>query len=256
MQMKKMAACLASAVLLALTLPVMAVAQTGEMAADVAGPAQEAPEDAGEPTNAPKAEPEEEQAATTAPTSYGTPETPNTQKPAMPGGLTLTFAGKDVTGGTAVLSWTSASQEAPTALVKATGPNGRPATPVFKSSDEAVARIDASGLITAVGYGVTTISASLDGLVVGFDLAVSQEVTRLVIIGENTIAPGRSIKLRAFDQDGNRVNAVWSSSNEAFASITPDGVMTASRAASGKTVEITAAAGEAGVSAVLTVRIE
>jgi len=257
MQMRKMAACLTGAIVLALTLPALAVAQTGEKAADAVTPsAQEAPEDAGKPAQSPKAELDAEQTAPAAPTAYETPETPNTQRPAAPGGLILTFGGKDVTGGTAVMSWTNASQEAPTALVKATVPNGRPATPVFKSSNEAVARIDASGLITAVGYGVTIISASLDGTVVGFELAVSQEATRLVIIGENTIAPGRSIKLRAFDQDGNRVNAIWSTSNEEFASITPDGVMTASRAASGKAVEITATAGESGVSASLTVQIE
>ena len=257
MQMKKMAACLTSAIVLALALPVLAGAQTGEKAADAATPAaQEAPEDTGKPLQSPKAEPEADKEAPPAPMPSGRPEAPNTQKPASPGALTLTFCGKDVTGGTAALGWTNASQEAPTALLKAAGPNGRPAMPVYKSSNEAVAKIDTSGLITAVGYGVTTITASLNGLAVGFELAVSQEATRLVIIGEDVIAPGRSIKLRAFDQDGNRVSAVWRSSSERFASITPEGVMTASRAASGKTVEITATAGEAGVSAVLKVRIE
>ncbi len=257
MQMKKVAACLTSAIVLALALPVLAGAQTGEKAAEAATPAaQEAPEDTGKPVQSPKAEPEAEKAATAAPTPSGTPETRNTQKPVTPGALTLTFGGKDVTGGAAALGWTNASQEAPTGLLKATGPDGRPVTAVYKSSNESVAKIDASGLVTAAGYGVTTISASLYGHMVRFELAVSQEATRLVIIGEDAIAPGRSIKLRAFDQDGNRVSAIWRSASEKFATITPDGVMTASRTASGKTVEITATAGEAGVSATLTIRIE
>ena len=257
MQMKKVAACLTSAIVLALALPVLAGAQTGEKAAEAATPAaQEAPEDTGKPVESPKAEPEAEKAATAEPTPAGTPETQNTQRPVTPGALTLTFGGKDVTGSAAALGWTNASQEAPTALLKAAGPDGRSVTPVYKSSNESVAKIDASGLITAAGYGITTISASLNGHMVRFELAVSQEATRLVIIGEDVIAPGRSIKLRAFDQDGNRVSAIWRSSSEKFATITPDGVMTASRAASGKTVEIIATAGEAGVSAKLKVRIE
>jgi len=263
MFMKKMAAFLTGALVLALALPVLASAQTPEtIVPDAAAPAAqeaapEAAEEAAQPekTEAAAAEPEAEPAGEAEPEN--TPEAQRAKKSAKPDGLALYVDGKDVTGGAAVLNWPDPGLDAPTALLKAVGPDGSSVSPMFETSDDGVVAVDPSGLVTAVGYGVATITATLDTRRAVLQISVGQEVRRVVIIGEDAVAPGRSVKLRAFDQDGNRIRAVWRTSSDKIATISPDGVLTAGRGASGKSVDVTAFAGEgSGVYAVKTVRVE
>ncbi len=254
--MKKMTAVLTGAVVLALALPVLAVAQTSEITPETATTAaQEAAEETEQPE-----EPPVPTASATSDAPAVTPEiTPDVQKqkgPAEQGAFALYVDGKEAAGSAAVLNWPDPSMTAPTALIKAMGPDGLTLSPVFESSDQSVVAVDASGLVTAVGYGVATITATLDAQKVFLQISVGQEIQRVVIIGEDSVSPGRSIKLRAFDQDGNRISAVWRTSSDRIASISPDGVLTASRAAEGQTVDITALAGEgAKVYAVKTIQI-
>jgi hypothetical protein len=165
--------------------------------------------------------------------------------------------GKDLTGGAALISWPSLATPAPTAVLKAIGPDGAVVSPVYDSSDDDVVYVDESGLVTAVGYGVAVITATLDAQKAELQVSVEHEVLRVVIIGEESVAHGRSIKLRAFDQDGNRIKAVWRSSSDKLASISSEGVLTANRRASGQTVEVTAFADETlAVYAVKSIQID
>jgi hypothetical protein len=257
MFMKKMAAFLTGAVVLALALPVLVSAQAPEKTADATQPA--AQEAAEEPEQPAKTREAVDQEASQAPesTPENTPEAQRTEPPKNQDVLSIYVDGKDVTGGAVTLNWPDQTQTAPTALLKAVGPGGENVSPLYEISDDAVANVDPSGFVTAIGYGVATITATLDTQKAELQISVGQEIQRVVIIGSDTVPHGRSIKLRAFDQDGNRIQAVWRSSSDKIASVSPDGVVTASRGASGQTVDVTALADEgSGVYAVKTIRIE
>ena len=257
MFMKKVAAILTGAVVLALTLPMLASAQTSEKTADTTTPAaQEAAEKTEQPdgTKTPL-DLQTEPAPESIPSN--TPEAQRPPKTAEQGALALFVDGKDMTGGSALLNWPDLSQAAPTALLRAIGPDGAYVSPIFESSDADVIAVDASGMVTAVGYGVATVTATLDTQKAFLQISVGQEVQRVVIIGSDKVSHGRSIKLRAFDQDGNRIHVTWRSSSDKFASVSPDGVLTASRSAAGQTVDITALVGEAStVYSVKTIQID
>ena len=281
MFLKKMAAFLTGAVVLALTLPVLAASQTSEQTADAApAVAQEAAADATPAAAQKSAETEQpdipqateaieteqpdapqatEEIVTEAPGTIAPEDTPpagREEKAAEQGELSIYMDGRDLTGGAALINWPDLATPAPTAVLKAIGPDGAVVSPVYNSSDDGVVFVDESGLVTAVGYGVAVITATLDAQKAVVQVSVGQEVHRVVIIGEASVAPGRSIKLRAFDQDGNRINAIWRSSSEKLASIDSDGVLTANRRASGQSVDVTAFADEAHtVSAVKSIRI-
>ncbi len=142
--------------------------------------------------------------------------------------------GADLTGGEALINWPDLSTAPPTAVLKAVGPDGSVVSPVYDSSNDGVVFVDESGLVTVVGYGVATITATLDAQQAMLQVSVAHEVRRVIIIGEDAVSHGRSIKLRAFDQDGSRIRAIWRSSSEDLASIDADGVLTAKRGASGQ----------------------
>jgi len=257
MFMKKMAALLTGAVVLALTLPVLASAQTSEKTADATAPAaQEAAEETEQP-DGPESTVDSQTDPAPESAPLNTPEAQRAPKAAGRGALALFVDGKDMTGGSALLNWPDLSQAAPTALLRAIGSDGANVSPVFESSDAGVIAIDASGMVTAVGYGVATVTATLDTQKAFLQISVGQEVQRVVIIGSDKVSHGRSIKLRAFDQDGNRIHVTWRSSSDKLASVSPDGVVTASRSAAGQTVDITALVGEAStVYVVKTIQID
>jgi hypothetical protein len=120
-----------------------------------------------------------------------------------------------------------------------------------------VASVDASGLVSAVGCGVATVIAKLESKLITVQITVRSQVERVVIIAEDTVSPGHSIKLRAFDQDGNRISVQWRSSSEKIARVSEDGVLTARRGVSGQSVDISAQAGEgSNIIAVKTVQID
>jgi hypothetical protein len=248
MFLKKMAAFLTGAVVLALALPVLAASQAPEKTAD-AEPveAQEAAET--EQPDKPRAtEAVETDAPEATPPSTMPPDnTPpaRREKVAADGSLSIYMDGKNLTGGAALINWPDLATPAPTAVLKAVGPDGSVVSPVYASSDDGVVYVDESGLVTAVGYGVAVITATLDAQKAVVQVSVGHEVRRVVIIGEDSVGHGRSVKLRAFDQDGSRINVIWRSSSEKLASVNSDGVVTAGRRASGQSVEITAFADEA-----------
>jgi hypothetical protein len=265
MRMKKMAACLAGATIVALALPLMALAAVAEAPAQgaaSAGQQRAADEAAPEDTQPPPA-----QAATDAPEGgqgeQGQPdapdarETPGARDAGGQGALALYLDGREVTGGAATLKWPDPADAPPTALFKVSKAGGLPVSAAYRSSDEAVLTVDSAGHVTATGYGVAIVTASVGGESASCQITVGQPVERLIIISENAVSPGRPIRLRAFDQDGNRINALWRSSSEELASVSLDGVLTANREASGQSVDVTALAGEhSKVSAVKTIWIE
>lgn len=276
MFIKKAAAFFTGAVVLALALPVFAVSQTSEKTADATPAARQTAETAPaearetadatpaaqesvgtERTNEPWATEDAHHEAASTVSPFSTPLAKDLKKRAGQGSLSLYMDGKDLTGGQARIKWQDLSTTPPTAILKAIGPDGSVVSPIYDSSDDGVVCVDESGLVTAVGYGVAVITATLDAQKAMVQVSVEREVRRVVIIGEDSVSHGRSIKLRAFDQDGNRINAVWRSSSEALATISADGVLTARRNASGQSVDITAFADETlGVFAVKNIRID
>ncbi len=255
MFIKKVAACLTGLIVLALTLPVLAGAQAPEKAAETTVPAAQEP--AEEPAEKPdQSEPSGETSAPDATERPAPAETPVAGS-AAPEWLALLLNGRDVTGGDVSLSWPESVESAPTALIRAVGPDGKGVLPAFSSSDPSVAAVDASGLVTAAGLGTATVTATLDAHTASIQVSVGRKTERVVIIAEDTISPGHSIKLRAFDQDGNRISVLWRSSPEKLVEITSEGVLTVRRGAAGQTVEITALAEDGSkVSAITTIRIE
>jgi hypothetical protein len=249
-----MAACLTGAILMALALPLLANAQTKEISTENTAPAaQEAAKETDQPDEAGQPAPSESKAENPEPSSSLDAETAEPEK-SRP--ISLILDGKDVTGSLATLNWSDASVAAPTAQIQALGADGQSIAPEFASSDASVVSVDASGFVTAEGFGVATVTAKLDARWAAVQISVNRKVERVVIIAEDTVSPGHSMKLRAFDQDGNRINVLWSSSSDSLARISEDGVLTAARGAEGQTVNVTAFAGEnSDVSAVKTIFI-
>jgi hypothetical protein len=174
------------------------------------------------------------------------------QAEADAGSLTIYAGGQQISEEVIALTWNDLVDAPPAVALMAEGAQDA----MFSSSDVTVAVVDASGLVTGVGYGAATITVTTGDAHASLNIEVVRPIDRLVIIGEDSISPGRSIKLRAFDQDGNRVRAVWRSSSDALAAIDSEGVLTAGRRASGHAVEITAYAWEgAPVYAIKTVQI-
>ncbi len=256
MFLKKMAAFLTGAMVLALTLPVLAASQTSEKTADATPAAAQEAAETVEPDKPQATEATEtETPATIAPVD--TPSAERKEQAAERGALSIYMDGRELTGGAALINWPDLATPAPTAVLKAIGPDGSVVSPVYDSSDDGVVFVDDSGLVTAVGYGVAVITATLDAQKAVLQVSVGNEVRRVVIIGEDSVVHGRSIKLRAFDQDGKRISVNWRSSSEKLATVNSDGVLTAGRRASGQSVDVTAFADEAHtVYAVKSIRID
>jgi hypothetical protein len=265
---QKVAACLSGLVVLALALPMLAGAQAPEKASESAAPAaQEAdqPEpsekdnteiDAADAADAAGEGDEADAADPSAPAEAPEPDEADADGAAT-GALALLLDGQDVTGGDVSLSWAEGEGEVPTALIRAVGPDGLSVSPDYFSSDPAVADVDESGLVTATGLGTATVIATLDAQTASLQVSVGRRIERVVIIAEDSVSPGHSIKLRAFDQDGNRISVKWHASPERLVEITSEGVLTVRRAVAGQAVEVTAAAEDGSmVSAVKEIRIE
>ena len=131
---------------------------------------------------------------------------------------------------------------------------GRPV--VWSSADTAVAAVDTAGLVTAVGGGATKISATAGEVSGTAAVTVMQSAGSVVVSpAADTVAPGNTLRLaaEAFDENGHRVERAeftWSSSNAAVARVDGSGLVTG--AAEG-TATITAAAGSASGTSVVTV---
>ena len=129
---------------------------------------------------------------------------------------------------------------------------------VWSSADTNVAAVDTAGLVTAIGGGATTITATAGEVSVTAVVTVMQSARSVVVSpAADTVAPGDTLRLaaEAFDANGHAItDAVfeWSSSDPAVAVVDAVGLVTG--VAAGE-VEITATAGGGGVSGNAAVRV-
>ena len=131
------------------------------------------------------------------------------------------------------------------------------ATVTWTSSANSVATVDASGLVTAAGNGTATITASVGSASGSAVVTVTQSVASVEVspsVDELT-ALGQTVQLtaEAFDENGHAVAGAefsWESSDAAVATVDAGGLVTG--VAEG-VATITASAGEASGSAVVTV---
>ena len=125
------------------------------------------------------------------------------------------------------------------------------------SSDDAVATVDASGLVTAVANGTATITATSGQASGTATVTVAQAVSSVTAVPAeaNFAALGDTLRLtaEAFDANGHAVAGAefsWETNDDAVATVDATGLATA--VANG-TATITATAGEASGSATVTV---
>ena len=129
---------------------------------------------------------------------------------------------------------------------------------VWSSADASVAAVDTAGLVTAIGGGATTITATAGEVSVTAVVTVTQPVRSVVVSpAADTVAPGDTLRLaaEAFDANGHAITGAvfeWSSSDTAVAVVDAVGLVTGVGAGE---VEITATAGGGGVSGNAAVRV-
>ena len=125
------------------------------------------------------------------------------------------------------------------------------------SGDPSVAAVDSSGLVTAVGAGAATVTATADSVSGSAAVRVMQSAGSVVVTpAEATVAPGDTVRLSAaaLDANGHPVAGAefsWSSSDESVAAVDDSGLVTGVAAG---TVEIAAAS--SGVTGRATVSVE
>ena len=146
----------------------------------------------------------------------------------------------------------------------ATDANGHAVTGAelaWASGDTAVAVVDASGLVTAVGTGEVQVTATAAGLTGRAELAVVIPLPTTVAVTPDTVvltAVGQTAQLTAEvrDQAGRVMDGVpvsWLSAETTVAAVDASGLVTA---VGGGAVTITATAGEASGDALVTVEID
>jgi triacylglycerol lipase len=107
---------------------------------------------------------------------------------------------------------------------------------VWSSLDESVARVNpATGEVTGVAPGTTTISATAEGVAGTAQVTVAASPVASIEVspGSASLYSGRSLKLSALVKAANGTTitdrtVTWSSSNTAVASVSGDGVVSAS----------------------------
>ena len=131
------------------------------------------------------------------------------------------------------------------------------ATVAWSSSDEAVATVSAQGLVTAVRNGTARITATSGSATRSIDVTVMQSAGSIVIAPQTAtlMSIGATVQLTAtvLDQNGQAVAdaaVAWSSSDEAVATVSAQGLVTAVR---NGTARITATSGSATRSIDVTV---
>ena len=127
----------------------------------------------------------------------------------------------------------------------------------WESSDDAVATVDGSGLVTAMGNGTATITATAGSASGSATVAVAQEVSALAVSPAEATITALSDTLwlgaEAFDANGRAVAGAefsWESSDDAVATVDGSGLVTAM---GNGTATITATTGSASGAATVTV---
>ena len=127
----------------------------------------------------------------------------------------------------------------------------------WSSEDTLVAVVDSVGLVTAVGGGTTTVTATVGEVSAAIVVTVMQASGSVVVSpAEGVIALGDTLRLaaEAFDENGHRVEGAafsWSSSDAGVARVDESGLV---EAVAEGTARITATAGDA--SGVVEVTVE
>ena len=140
--------------------------------------------------------------------------------------------------------------------------NGQPvpgAVVTWSSGNAAVATVSAQGLVTAVMNGTAQITARTGNASASISVSVAQSAVRITITpAEATLmALGETVQLSAavLDQNGQPVDGAvvtWSSSDEAVATVSPQGLVTA---VMNGTAQITARAGSASAGVTVNVMV-
>lgn len=128
----------------------------------------------------------------------------------------------------------------------------------WASSNTAIATVSGSGVVTAVGNGTATVTASagsVDGTAV---VTVTQAVTSVMVTPSTSqfeLGTNQQFSAVAMDANDNEVTGasfLWSSSNPAVATVTQNGLATGVSAGN---TEITAASGSLGGTAAVTITV-
>ena len=178
------------------------------------------------------------------------PTAPPTPEPARPTTVTVSPATHELTALGQTIQLTAEVRDQNARVMAG-------ATVTWTSSASSVATVDASGLATAAGNGTATITASAESASGSAVVTVTQSVASVEVspsVDELT-ALGQTVQLtaEAFDENGHAVAGAefsWESSDAAVATVDAGGLVTA--VAEG-VATITASAGSASGSAVVTV---
>lgn len=116
------------------------------------------------------------------------------------------------------------------ALAAMTEPAGAPVTFTWASSDEAVATVDAAGIVTGISAGSAVITATAleTGLTAQCAVTVIEPIASLLVEGKARIQVGKSYPFTALDGESpiDEATLNWSSSDEAIATVDAAGIVT------------------------------
>ena len=152
------------------------------------------------------------------------PTAPPTPEPARPATVTVSPATADLTALGATVQLTAEVRDQNARVMAG-------ATVTWSSGDTSVATVDASGLVTAVGNGTATITASGGSASGSAVVTVTQSVATVEVSPSvETIAWGSTLQLTAegFDENGDAVESVqfsWESSDVAIATVDASGLV-------------------------------
>ena len=178
------------------------------------------------------------------------PSAPPTPEPARPTTVTVSPATDELTALGQAIQLTAEVRDQNARVMAG-------ATVTWTSSAISVATVDASGLVTAAGNGEATVTASAGEASGSAVVTVTQSVASVVVSPstDELTALGETVQLTAevFDGNGHAVTGAefsWESSDVAVATVDAGGLVTGVAAGM---ATITASAGEASGSAVVTV---
>ncbi len=121
-------------------------------------------------------------------------------------------------------------------------------------ADPSVATVDATGRLTAISSGATTVTASADGKQGGSSVTVSKKISTITVTGDASIRVGETTQLTAtaYGPTGAVVSTTftWTTSDPTIATVSSAGLVTG---IAGGTANITASAKSASGSIAITV---